>query len=118
MVAGPNTGALKNHIGDNPMMPYQVYFDSPGRRLVWVRGMGDTNSVGEGKNDSVHIGLNDKLSNSTDKIDQFPPLWSWSAHTRDSSTAFIDIPSQGVHTLNVWMREDGFKLDKLVIIKA
>jgi hypothetical protein len=33
----------------------------------------------------------------------------------DGPVATFNVATSGVHTVNVWMREDGFKIDKLVI---
>ena len=33
----------------------------------------------------------------------------------DSVVATINVTSAGLHTINVWMREDGLVLDKLVL---
>ena len=41
--------------------------------------------------------------------------WSWSNATMDGPVASFNVSSTGMHTVNVWMREDGFRFDKLVI---
>ena len=51
-----------------------------------------------------------------DKIDLFPANWSWSSHTRDKSPATINIPKPGEYTINIWMREDGLKVDKILLL--
>jgi hypothetical protein len=33
----------------------------------------------------------------------------------DGVSATINVTSAGVHTLNLWMREDGFVVDKVVL---
>jgi hypothetical protein len=33
----------------------------------------------------------------------------------DSGVTFLEINSAGAHTINVWMREDGFRLDRIVL---
>ena len=111
MQSGPDVGALSRGAAGSPMLAYEIDFEAPGRRYVWIRGSGDTNALGEGKSDSLHVGLDGTLSPSADKIDVFPAGWSWSRHTRDGVVASIDVPSAGVHTLNLWMREDGLKVD-------
>jgi len=63
----------------------------------------------------VHAGLNGTLSASADKIDHFPSGWNWSASTRDKVRATIEIPSVGIHTVNLWMREDGLAVDKILL---
>ena len=46
--------------------------------------------------------------------------WTWSREkwdpaTETGSVAMVTVPSIGVHTINVWMRESGIVLDKLVL---
>ena len=113
MVTTPNTGLLKGGNQGSPVMNYQVYFDEPGTYTVWLRGWGDT--VGsEGKNDSVHVGLNGTLGSAA-AIQNFPAGWHWSSDKRSGGKATLNIPSSGVHTINIWMREDGLILDKLIL---
>jgi hypothetical protein len=33
----------------------------------------------------------------------------------DGAVAAINVATAGLHTVNVWMREDGFVLDKIVL---
>ncbi len=115
-VTTPNSGALKPTNSGTPMMSYNATFASSGVYLVWMRGWGDTDSIGRGHNDSVHVGINGVLANAT-AMDEFPPQWSWSNSTRQHGAAKIIVPSAGVHTINVWMREDGLEIDKVVFKK-
>ena len=50
-----------------------------------------------------------------DRITQ-PTLkaWSWTRATTDGPTATVTLTA-GAHVLNVWMREDGFALDRIVL---
>jgi lysophospholipase L1-like esterase len=41
--------------------------------------------------------------------------WKWTKTTQTSGIATINVPSPGLHTINVWMRESGIVLDKLVL---
>ena len=117
MVSGPDIGALRQTSSNSPMLAYTVQFDSPGIRYVWIRGFGDSSANHEGKNDSLHVGVNGRISNGADKIDRFPDRWAWTNHTRDGVIATVNIPSAGVHTINVWMREDGLRFDKLYLTR-
>jgi len=98
----------------SPSMAYFAYFDRPGTWYLWVRGWGDTVN-GEGENDSLHAGLNGSLSATADKIDNFPPGWNWTNSTRDGVRASLTIPSAGIHAVNLWMREDGLAVDKILL---
>ncbi|RMD73934.1 MAG: hypothetical protein D6820_17770, partial [Lentisphaerae bacterium] len=41
--------------------------------------------------------------------------WLWKNVRMNRTYAWIEVPSVGVHTLNVWMREDGFRLDRIAL---
>jgi len=115
IVTTPDTGMLRNGANDSPMVSYFANFDNAGKWYVWIRGWGDTNSNGIGSSDSLHAGLNGGLSTTANEIQNFPGGWSWSRSTRDNVNAFIQIPSAGVHTINLWMREDGLAVDKILL---
>ncbi|MCH7940735.1 MAG: hypothetical protein IH842_02020, partial [Thaumarchaeota archaeon] len=50
-----------------------------------------------------------------DRIDNFSGVYQWTNRTRDPERAFLDIGTGGVHTLNLWMREDGAIVDKILL---
>ena len=43
---------------------------------------------------------------------------SWSDETLDDVAATIMVDTAGEHTVNVWMREDGFMLDKILLSRV
>jgi lysophospholipase L1-like esterase len=47
-------------------------------------------------------------------LNQDGVTWTWS-HWNAGVIAKINVPSLGLHTINVWMRESGVVLDKLVL---
>jgi len=75
---------------------------------VWVRGVADRSSA-----NSVHVGLDGVETASSGNIN-FPisSTWVW---TGGVGVASIQVNTPGVHTINVWMREAGFRIDKLVV---
>ena len=114
MITTPDYGALSETGVDAPMMSYFVRFDRPGTHYVWVRGWGG-DLEGEGRGDSLHVGLNGALAPEGGQLEGFPTsAWHWSG-TRGGAAATLDVPSAGVHALNVWMREDGLAVDKIVV---
>ena len=114
MTTTPNNKSIAHGSQGSPSMAYFAYFDRPGTWYLWVRGWGDTVN-GEGGNDSLHAGLNGTLSKTADKIDNFPPGWNWTSSTRDNVRAKLTIPSAGIHAVNLWMREDGLAVDKILL---
>jgi Ca2+-binding RTX toxin-like protein len=114
MEATPNNGALINtgYAATSPRMDFRVNFAKTGTHYVWVRGI-----AMNGADDSLHVGLDEAEISTSDRISNFVlgPNWSWTNGTMDGPVATLDVATTGYHTLNVWMREDGFILDKLVL---
>ncbi len=113
MVTDPDTGALAKSSSGSAQLSYQVNFPEAGNYVVWLRGWGDTNT-GEGKSDSVHVGLTEST---TQVVENFPAGWNWSKSKRGGGQVQVSIPSAGVHEVSVWMREDGLILDKMLFTK-
>ena len=44
--------------------------------------------------------------------------WAWQNLANDDEQMQLNIQSPGKHTLNIWVREDGVQIDKIVIKKA
>jgi hypothetical protein len=112
MEAAPNTGVTRDagFTSNSPRLDFRVYFVRTGTHHVWIRGIGPT-----GNDDSVHAGLNGAALASSDRITGFGTNWTWRNTTMDGPVATIDIPSAGVHTVNLWMREDGVIVDRIVL---
>jgi hypothetical protein len=109
--------ALRQILGpdrDSPRMDYHVQFDEPGTYYVWVRGLADS-----GDEDSVHIGLNGVSPPSAQHVHPFEPFkqWVWTNTNRNGTRVVLEVNRPGVHTVNVWMREDGFLLDRLLLAR-
>jgi Ca2+-binding RTX toxin-like protein len=114
MQATPNSGANINtsYAVSSPRMDYLVNFVRTGTHYVWARGIGAS-----GTDDSLHVGLDGTEFGTSDRISGFVlgPAWSWTNATMDGPVATVQVTTPGIHTLNVWMREDGLILDKVVI---
>lgn len=50
-----------------------------------------------------------------DRINTFSDAWTWHNDTMDAAPATFVVAAAGVHTVNVWMREDGFFFDKIFL---
>ncbi len=92
----------------SPRVDYQVNFAAAGTYKVWVRGYGSTSN-----DNSIHIGLNGIVSNSV-AVNGTGTL-SWSNVSETSASVTITVPTAGLYTVNVWMREDGTILDKIIL---
>ncbi len=110
--ATPNTGVVRNtgYGASSPRLQYRVEFVKTGTHYVWVRGIGATPA-----DDSVHVGLDGVELASADRIAGFGGAWTWSRDTMDGVVATVHVGTIGVHVVDVWMREDGFIVDKLVL---
>ncbi|HIG29170.1 MAG TPA: hypothetical protein EYQ50_15835 [Verrucomicrobiales bacterium] len=101
---------------NSPRLDFQVSFSQAGTHWVWARAL----ATG-GNDDSTHVGINGVIQ--TVRTEGYNPRneWVWTnasntgANADGRSRVMIDVPSAGVHTFNIWMREDGHRLDKFVI---
>jgi hypothetical protein len=103
-----------DYVTNSPCMDFKVRFTKTGKHYVWIRG----HAMGSGSHDSCHLGLDNYddpngkhifLNEAND--------WGW-FNTRVSKTgprATLDVDRVGVHTVNVWMRENGAIIDKIVL---
>ena len=91
----------------SPRLDYQVKFNSAGTYYVWVRGFGQS-----GGSNSVHVGLDGQTVPTAENV-SIPVTgnYAWT----DGLSRTIEVTAPGVHTVNVWMRESGSRIDKLVL---
>jgi arylsulfatase A-like enzyme len=99
-----------NYETQSPQLRYRVVFETAGRFYVWARARASSTS-----NDSLHVGFNGQGIASGRAISEIFDGWTWTSARSDGGRAYIDVPSPGEHVVDVWMREDGVILDKLVL---
>ncbi|MFC1601477.1 DUF6055 domain-containing protein [Candidatus Sumerlaeota bacterium] len=90
-----------------PRMDFNVKFNKPGTYYLHVRGHG-INPNG----DSCHGGLDMQEPAGLIAIGSFPSRageYAWMGGKE------FKVPHAGVHKINIWMREDGAMIDKIVI---
>jgi glucose/arabinose dehydrogenase len=114
MRAMPDSGANVNtgFAAGSPKLSFLANFVQTGTYTVWVRGRGPG---GAGSDDSVHVGLDGAESATADRISTFGTDWTWSNATMDAAPATLLVATPGIHSVDVWMREDGFVIDKLLL---
>ena len=100
---------------ESPCLNYQINFTTTGVYYFWIKGWGLDNG-----SDSIHYGL-DGVPASTD-TDKYAQLYqhgqfSWRAACGDMSKPFVQVSTPGLYTFNIWMREDGARLDRIVLRK-
>ena len=115
-VAADNTSTntvISSWQTSSPQVDYSVTFNNPGTYYVWVRGYaGDASTAG------LYIGLNG-TSPSNARIDMAQyNAWTW-ANTGPGSTVpvSVSIPAAGTYTLNIWMRDSGLDIDRILLTR-
>jgi len=108
----PNNGANINtgYTTGSPELDFPIQFTTTGTYQVWLRG-----SAATADDDSAHVGIDGQGPASSDRISTFGTSLGWSKATMDGPVATIVISTPGVHTLNLWMREDGLSVDRLLL---
>jgi hypothetical protein len=107
--------------GDNgyltlsPRLDFKVSFVKTGTHYVWIRG----HANGSGNDDDCHLGLNYPATptGAGEQITFYAAAnWGWFNISRKiAGPANLWVPSAGVHTVNIWMCENGAIIDKIVL---
>ncbi|MBI4356227.1 MAG: VCBS repeat-containing protein [Candidatus Omnitrophica bacterium] len=108
----PNSG-VNNHTGYTTLSPelqHQLNVATPGTYYVWLRGRAPSAS-----DDSVHAGLDGVATPSADLMCCWSNSWAWKRSTIDNVPATVQVSTPGVHTFHLWMREDGFMVDQILL---
>ena len=110
----PDNGAEFDDIASSPRLDYNISFDAPGIYYVWVRGYATSL-----EDNAVHIGVDGINQGTADKIEIGSyDNWTWTNKRFDGTGATIEVLSAGIHTVNIWMHKDGFRLDKIILAKS
>jgi len=104
--AGFDTGYVENA----PRLDFQVNFTKTGTHYVWILAYGM-----DGNADSMHAGLDGEAIATCDRLSGINANYTWSNGTMDPEDSTFEVTSTGLHTLNIWMREDGSVIDKIVL---
>ncbi len=115
LAALPDTGSNLDtgFASTSPELRYALQVTTTGTYYVWLRALVDNN-----QQDSAHAGLNGQAVASADRLTLNANnygQWAWTRNTADNASASLSITAPGTYTLNVWMREDGFRLDRILL---
>jgi hypothetical protein len=112
MVAEPNRTLIDSAIATtSPELQYRVHFEAAGTYYVWLRGFAANSS-----SDSVHVGLDGVAVTSADRMTLATTgQFVWFETTMDGPRATITVAAPGLHVVNVWNRESGFRVDRLLL---
>lgn len=96
---------------ESPRLDYVVDFATTGTHYVWIRGL-SPNSSGN----RVHMGMDFTVLATGIGGNGFSSNnWEWVEVDESSVRVAINVATAGLHTINVWMDEDGFMFDKMVL---
>jgi len=111
------SGVISRYATDDPMtdapkLDYRVRFETPGIYHVWARGQSYDHY-----GNSFHVGINGKQLDTSDNLECLGEnnTWIWDKGTKDKAAATIEIKEPGTVTINIWPREDGIQIDKIVL---
>ena len=106
-----NTGSRDtNYAARSPRLDYEINFVTTGTHYVWILAFGD-----DGNSDSCHAGLDGQEISTADRMSGWNVNYRWRNTTSDGPVATIEVTTAGQHTFNIWMREDGLIVDKIVL---
>jgi alpha-D-xyloside xylohydrolase len=113
MEATPNNGAnvTANWLTASPELDYSVQLTNGGTYYVWIRAYATTNV-----DDSIHAGL-DAMTNTADSITLMSSqygAWSWTTNRMTGPRPTVS-GAPGLHTFQLWMREDGMRVDRVAL---
>lgn len=117
MEATPNIpvdfGFTSNWTTQSPELRYRADFPTPGTYYIWIRGYGGT-----ANDDSIHAGIDGQGPDSAANIsgcNWHTSGWYWCNTKMDASRATLTIGTPGLHTINLWVRENGFRVDRVLL---
>ena len=118
MQALPNSNIRRrdsvDYLSLSPRLDFKVSFVKTGTHYVWVRG----HANGSGNDDDCHAGLDYQPVTTGEQINFNEAAdWGWfNISKKIAGPATLWVPSAGVHTVNIWMCDDGAIIDKIVLM--
>jgi len=102
-------------LAGSAVMIYKIKFIRAGQHFIWARA-----SRTGGGDDSYHAGIDGVITDSSTfltfhKTTFENGTWGWINYRSTAGPASVDIPSVGVHDLNIYIRENGFRIDKILL---
>jgi hypothetical protein len=114
--AGVNLGNGIGFLTNGPRLDFRIVFATTGTNYLWIRG-GDP--LADGAGDSVHAGIDGVSPASATQITGAPTFttasWNWVGAIQAATRTYVEVTNTGTHTVSLWMREDGFLADKIIL---
>jgi YD repeat-containing protein len=109
----PDIGARyeETETASSPQLSWPIYNETGDTYSVWVRGMAP-----DAGGDSLHVGLDGTTPSTAADMTGFTDEWTWSKATMAGGDATVDLTATGEHTLAAWMREDGLRVDRVLLV--
>jgi len=104
------TSYATNYAARSPRLDFVINFEKTGPHYVWILGYGP-----DGNSDSCHVGLDGEEITTSETMSGWDGDLQWSGNQMNGPQSFFEVTDAGVHTVNIWMREDGMAIDKLVL---
>ncbi len=104
------SGVTANVATTSPHLDYVVNFNKTGTYYVWVLAYGM-----DGNSDSLHVGLDGEEPSTAATMSGFNGNYGWTNQIMNGGRPTIDVTTAGDHTVNLYMREDGAVVDKILL---
>ena len=102
---------MTTYVEESARLDYEIDFVKTGTHYVWILAYG-----ADGGSDSCHAGLDGEGIPSLFNLAGWNGDYEWNSDRSDTSEPpTFEITTTGVHTFNVWMREDNLIVDKIVL---
>ena len=92
----------------SPELYYTINVTTTQTYTVWLRGY-----AANGAGDSVYLSLDNQPAITLTGF--APRRWSWANTSIQGGVAAIEVTKPGLHILHVWQREDGLRLDRIIL---
>ncbi|UCE47370.1 MAG: hypothetical protein JSW47_17440, partial [Phycisphaerales bacterium] len=103
-------GHGSNFLTNSERLDYEINFVKTGIHYVWILAWGAS-----GSDDSCHAGLDGDATLSS-QMSGWNDDYEWNnGRYQQPGPSRIDVTSTGPHTFNIWVREDGCIIDKIVL---
>lgn len=90
---------------------FPIYVENANDYTIWVRGM-----TSDAAGDSLHVGVNGQPVDTGTRLTGFDREWSWSRLTMSDTLATLPLSDSTSYTLDLWMREDGLRVDRVLLV--
>ncbi|MHC4533945.1 MAG: galactose-binding domain-containing protein [Planctomycetota bacterium] len=104
-------GHSSNYAANSERLEYEINFVKTGTHYVWILAWGES-----GSDDSCHVGLDGEETPDSSQMSGWNNNYAWdNGRYQFSGVSQFEVSTLGVHTLNLWVREDGLIVDKIVL---